>query len=122
MANHELKQLLSQWAAIEPHRCRQKDDGQFDVLYAGHWAAATAESADHGALIASILEGCHANKIYCNIEYTPAFEDESPTVQVGCIHRAFRWDEGDEAIYSIPQLLLTEYLERLQPEDIKTEA
>jgi hypothetical protein len=122
MVDHELIQLLLQWSATEPHRCQQKDDRNFDVLYAGQWMAVTAEPASHGALIASILEGCHANKIYCNIEYTPAFEDELPTVQVGCIHRAFRWDEGDEAIYSIPKLLLTEYLERLQPEDIKAEA
>lgn len=119
MVDHELKQLLSQWAGSEPYRCQQKDDSHFDVLYVSRWMAVTADSASHGTLTASILEGCHANKIYCNIEYTPAFEDESPTVQVGCIHRAFGWDEGDKAIYLISKLLLTEYLERLQSDGLK---
>jgi hypothetical protein len=74
----------------------------------------TAQRESQGAIIAAVLEGCHQNRIYCNIEYTPRYEDEQPTVQVGCIHRAFRWDEGEGVIYSIPNLLLTEYLEQLQ--------
>jgi hypothetical protein len=119
-ANHErraeereLRLLLSQWAAVEPQRCRQQDDDCFEVLYSDRWMEVTAQPASHGTIIAAVLEGCHSNQVYCEIEYTPRYEDQPPTIEVGCIYKAFRWDEGDEVIYSIPSLLLTEYLERL---------
>lgn len=116
MADQELQSLLSQWCAIEPQRCAQKDDNLFEVLYSGGWMKVAAEAASHGTIIAAVLEGCHHNHIYCNIEYTPRYKDEPPTIQVGCIYRTFRWDEGDEVVYSITSLLLTEYLERLDPD------
>ena len=114
MDEQELKSLLTQWAAIEPQRCRRRDDDRFDVQYSGQWTPITAQPESHGAIIAAALEGCHQNRIYCNIEYTPRYEEEPLMVAVGCIHRAFRWDDGEDAIYSIPSLLLAEYLEQLQ--------
>jgi len=113
----ELKSLLSQWAAVEPVRCRQKGDTRFDVQYSGEWLPVTDKAANHGTIIAAVLEACHSNQIYCQIEYTPPYEDSPPEIQVGCIYKVFRWDEGDEVVYSIPSLLLTEYLERLQADD-----
>jgi hypothetical protein len=113
----DLKSLLSQWAAVEPQRCRQKDDTRFDVQYSGQWLPVTDDSASHGSIIAAVLEACHNNRIYCCIEYTPRYEDEPPTIQVGCVHKAFLWDEGEEVISSIPSFLLTEYLEQLQADD-----
>jgi hypothetical protein len=108
-----LPALLSQWAATEPERCRQVDDFGFEVRYAACWLKASADPGGHGAIIASVLEGCQQHQIYCDIEFTPRDEEQPPTVEVGCVHKVFRWDEGDEAVYAIPTLLLAEYLERL---------
>lgn len=113
----ELKSLLSQWAAAEPQRCRRKDDDRFDVWYSAQWLPVTDNAESHGSIIAAVLEACHSNQIYCCIEYTPRYEDEPSTIQVGCVHKAFLWDEGEEVISSIPPFLLTEYLERLQADD-----
>lgn len=115
----ELKSLLSQWAAVEPQRCRQKDDTKFDVRYSGQWLPVSDDSASHGLIIAAVLEACHSNRIYCCIEYTPRYEDEPPAIQVGCVHKAFLWDEGEEVISSISPFLLTEYLEQLQADEDK---
>ena len=110
----ELRSLLSRWAAGEPQRCRQRDDFNFDVEYLGHWIAVSAQPISHGTIIASVLAGCQENNIHCEIDYTPRYEQQQATVEVGCIPKAFRWNEGEEIISSIPILLLEEYLERLE--------
>jgi hypothetical protein len=110
----ELHSLLSRWAAIEPARCRQRDETRFDVQYAGHWITVTDQPSSHGAIIVAVFEGCQAHRLHCAIDYTPRYEDHPATVEVGCVPRMFRWDEGDEVVFSIPALLLTEYLERLK--------
>lgn len=61
-----------------------------------------------------MLAGCHENNIHCEIDYTPRYEQQPPTVEVGCIPKTFRWNVGEEIISSIPILLLEEYLERLE--------
>jgi len=114
MSDKELKSLLSRWAAVEPRRCRQRDDSTFDVEYLGHWIGVTAEPISHGAIIASVFAGCQEHNIHCAIDYTPRYEKQPAMVEVGCIPKAFRWDEGEEVISSIPILLLEEYLERLE--------
>jgi hypothetical protein len=114
MQEEELPTLLAQWARMEPERCRKLDDLRFDVEYLGYWIPITALPISHGAIIASVLSGCQANRIHCEIDYTPRYEQQPATVEVGCIPRAFRWDEGEEIISSIPSLLLQEYLERLE--------
>lgn len=114
MSDRELKSLLSRWAAVEPKRCRHRDDSSFDVEYLGHWIEVGAQPISHGAIIASILAGCQENNIHCAIDYTPHYEQKPAMVEVGCIPKAFRWDEGAEVISSIPTLLLEEYLERLE--------
>ena len=110
----ELQSLLSRWAAVEPQRCRQRDDFSFDVEYLGQWIAVTAQPISHGSIIAAVLAGCHDNNIHCEIDYTPRYEQRPATVEVGCIPKAFRWEEGEKVISSIPILLLEEYLERLE--------
>lgn len=111
---HELRSLLSRWAAVEAQRCRQREDSSFDVEYLGHWIEVSANPASHGAIIASVFAGCQANNIHCVIDYTPRYEQKPAMVEVGCIPKAFRWDEGDEVVSSIPVLLLEEYIERLE--------
>jgi hypothetical protein len=74
----------------------------------------TAQLFSHGAIIASLLAGCQENNIHCKIDYTPRYEQQPATLEVGCIPRAFRWDEGEENISSIAILLLEEYLDRLE--------
>ncbi|MBI1763273.1 MAG: hypothetical protein HYR56_17755 [Acidobacteria bacterium] len=111
-AQAEIEALLAKWATAEPQRCR-KVDGQFEALYFGNWLKVDAARAHHGNIIAAVLDACHANSIYCEIEYTPRYEKQPPSIEVGCIPKMFRWDEGDEVIASIPELLLTEYLERV---------
>lgn len=113
MSDPDLRSLLSQWANLEPHRCRQQDENRFEVLYLGEWLAVTDQRASHGSIIAAVLAGCQDNQIYCSIDYTPRWEDQAATVEVGCIPKMFRYREGDEVISSIPVLLLVEYLERL---------
>jgi hypothetical protein len=110
----ELRSLLSRWAAVEPQRCRQRDDFSFDVEYLGHWIAVSAQPLSHGTIIVSVLAGCHENNIHCEIDYTPRYEQQPASVEVGCIPKTFRWNEGEEIISSIPILLLEEYLERLE--------
>jgi hypothetical protein len=110
----ELRSLLSRWAAVEPQRCRQRDDFSFDVEYLGHWIAVSTQPISHGSIIASVLAGCQENNIHCEIDYTPRYEQQPATVEVGCIPKAFRWNQGEEIISSIPILLLEEYLERLE--------
>jgi hypothetical protein len=63
----ELRSLLSRWAAVEPQRCRQRDDFSFDVEHLGHWITLTAQPIGHGAIIAAVLGGCQENEIYCSI-------------------------------------------------------
>ncbi len=104
---------FSQWAGIEPQRCRQRDDIGYDVNYVGHWIAVTPQPTSHGTIMAAVLGGCQDHRIHCAIDYTPRYKDQPPTVEVGCIPKMFRWDEGDEVVSSIPVLLLTEYLEQL---------
>lgn len=115
MPEQELRSLLARWAAVEPQRCRQRDDSSFDVEYLGHWIAISAQRDSHGAIIASVLAGCQANNIHCAIDYTPRYEQQPATVEVGCVPKAFRWDQGEEVISSVPTPLLEEYLERLEP-------
>ena len=114
MSERELSSLLSRWAALEPLRCRQRNDSSFDIEYLGDWIAINAQPISHGTIIASVLAGCQENNIHCEIDYTPKFEQQPAMVEVGCIPKAFRWDEGEEVISSIPVLLLEEYLERLE--------
>jgi len=108
VSERELSSLLSRWAALEPQRCRQRDDLSFDVDYIGRWITVTAQPISHGAIMAAVLNGCHENSFHCEIDYTPKYEQQPATVEVGCIPKAFRWNEGEEVISSIPVLLLEE--------------
>ncbi|MEK6324752.1 MAG: hypothetical protein AABN33_24180 [Acidobacteriota bacterium] len=110
----ELRSLLSRWAAVEPKRCRQRNDFSFDVAYLGQWITVTVQAISHGAIIASVLAGCQENEIFCSIDYTPRYDQQPASVEVGCVFRAFRYAEGEEVISSIPGLLLKEYLEQLE--------
>ncbi len=110
----ELQSLLAKWAAIEPQCCRRNSDSSFDVRYLSDWLKVTAQPASHGTIIAAVLSGCQDNQIHCEIDYTARYEDHAAEIQVGCVPGMFRYDLGDEAISSIPVLLLTEYLERLE--------
>ena len=114
MSNPDLHSLLVRWTTLEPQRCRQQDDNHFQVLYLGYWLSATDQPASHGNIIAAVLAGCQDNQIYAYIDYTPRYENEKATVEVGCIPKRFCYREGDEVISFIPMLLLMEYLERLE--------
>jgi hypothetical protein len=114
MAEHELLSLLSGWAAIEPQRCRQLDDVSLELEYLGQSITITAQPISHGSIIASVLAGCQENKIYCSIGYTASHDQQHASVDVGCVFRASRYEQGEEVISSIPDLLLREYLERLE--------
>lgn len=121
MSDPDLRSLLSQWANLEPQRCRQQGEKHFEVLYLGEWLAVTDQRANHGSIIAAVLAGCQDNQIHCAIDYTPRWEDQAATVEVGCIPKMFRYREGDEVISSIPMLLLVEYLERLRKRSARSE-
>ncbi len=110
----ELKLWLIRWAKAEPERCRRGKDSIFELLCAGKWLPVNLQPEDYGLILGSLLTGCHDHRIYCCIEYEPQYNDRPPTVSVGCIPRMFAWNDGDEAIASIPILLLEQYLERLQ--------
>jgi hypothetical protein len=113
MANQKILQsLLLNWSKAEPSRCKQIEEDSFVVLYLGEWLPASSKTNTHGNIIVSVLEGCQENAIYCEIEFTPRYEDDPATLQVGCIHKMFRYREGEAIINSVPELLLTEYLER----------
>jgi hypothetical protein len=109
-----LGSLLSKWSVLEPDRCRRKDTTSFKVLYADNWMEVTSDSTSHGLIVAAAMEGCHKNRIYFNIDYTPEHKEQSAQIEVGCIPKMFRWDKGDDVVYNIPILLLEEYLDRLQ--------
>ena len=72
----ELRSLLSRWAAVEPQRCRQRDDFSFDARYLDLWIIVTAQPLSHGAIMAAVLGACQENGIYCSIAYTPRYEQE----------------------------------------------
>lgn len=109
-----LPTLLLHWSKAEPVRCRQNEDGSFRVMYLGEWLRVTSDPASHGTIIAAVLGGCQENLIYCEIEFTPRYQDYPNTLEIGCIHKMFRYREGEDVISSVPVLLLTEYLERLE--------
>jgi hypothetical protein len=115
--NRELKPQLAQWAIVEPQRCRQIDADHFEVLYAEQWFNVTDQPPSHGLIIAAALEACWSRQIYCQIEYSPGYQDDPAEIRVGCIYKAFRYtfeEESREFIQMIPALLLLEYLERLE--------
>ncbi len=110
----DLQSLLTYWAKVEPQRCHHLEGDCFEVKYYDQWITVKPNTASHGAIIAAVLEACQEHSIYCKLEFSPRYEEEPNTIQVGCIHKVFRYREEDDVIAYTPLLLLTEYLEQLE--------
>lgn len=118
---NSLEESLHKWTNLEPQRCQWEGGDIFEVLYQGHWYPVNSRHpSSHGTLIVAMLEACEARNYLYSIERVPRPDpdsgyDSEPEILVGVgIHKYWQYRQGDSLTSVIPELLLGEYLNRLE--------
>ncbi|MBP0014641.1 MAG: hypothetical protein J7545_09380 [Roseofilum sp. SBFL] len=110
MTQSPLCQYLSQWAKLEPQRCRQRNSRSFELIYQGDWYSVADYPGSHGMIIVAVLDSCQKRQMSCSFEYVPQSLDTPDKVQISCQSDRVIQHQDPEILTKIPEFLLEQYL------------
>ncbi|MDJ1171297.1 hypothetical protein PMG71_17855 [Roseofilum sp. BLCC_M154] len=114
MTQSPLCKYLSQWAKLEPQRCRQRNSRSFEVIYQGDWYSVADYPGSHGMIIAAVLDSCQHQQIACSFEYVPQPLDTPDRLQLSCQSDRVIQHQDDNLVSQIPAFFLEQYLLALE--------